>query len=653
MESIQTSSTSVRNEFNKFSQSKVIAEYIWNSFDADANEVHLRYTVDDLDTALSLSITDDGVGINPETHEQTFGKFKDSPKRKLSSPTIRGKKGLGRFSFHKISKSIIWDSFTSTSSCSIIIDSDTLNNYEVNNVRDSFRPVSTGTRVEFIGVSNNGVSGHFIESQVLPILSQEFSWLLASSNKKRIIVNGEDLRILERTVKDVDFTLYGNIFIANLVNWDVNPKEGSFIYFLDSTEKIVHKINSGLNKKNGFYSSAYVKSDFFDEYIFSDSDLLDGKTEQQFAIYSEVKDKLISLLKDLHDSFREKAAEKLIDIYEEEGIFPDHSGDSIPLKKWKDESLKNTIRVLYSAEPSLFSSHLNKTQKRIIVKLLDKLTVSPSNDLFDVLNGVVSLNNEEQKKLADILKETSLGNIANAISEIRSRQKVINIINALNEEHTKTTKEVGEIQSIVENNLWLFGEKYHLLTAEEPDFEQALRKLLSIHGNEEYYQKGTVVHPDKNKEMDIFAIRRNFDVDERGNEFYRCLVVELKRPSDTLKDKHLEQILNYFKVISSHHIFNDGLHKWDLVLAGRKITETPTARTMIDAQLDNSKNHGEPGLLMKTENFKVSIKPWGQIFSEHSIRHKHLLKHLETNKTKIGDNKDDLVSVAVSVGKSI
>ncbi|SHE39463.1 Histidine kinase-, DNA gyrase B-, and HSP90-like ATPase [Marinomonas polaris DSM 16579] len=653
MESIQTSSASVRNEFHKFNQSKVISEYIWNAFDANANEVHLRYITDGLDTVQSITITDDGDGIDPNTHELTFGKFKDSPKRALLSPTIKGQKGLGRFSFHKLAKAVIWDSVTSSNSCSIKIESDSLNNYDVDHKRECFSPVRTGTRAELLGVSESNISGKFLNTQVIPILIQEFSWLLASSSRKSIFINGEPINLLGHQKKSIKFNVNSISFDVLLISWNEKPKENSYVYFVNSEDKIKNKINSGLNKKNGFYPSAYIKSEFFGGFDFLETDLINDKSAEHNKIYDEVKHRVLCLLKDLHDEFREIAADKLIDLYEKEGIFPDHSKDSIPMRKWKYESLKNTIRVLYSAEPSIFGSHLNKTQKRIIVKLLDKVTVSPSDDLFDVLNGVVSLNNEEQSKLADILKDTSLGNITNAISEVRARKKVIDIVNDLNEEYTKATKEVGEIQSVVESNLWLFGEQYHLLTAEEPDFEQALRELLSIHGNEEYYQKGSIKHPDKNKEMDIFAIRRNFDVDEKGNEFYRCLVVELKRPSDTLKDKHLDQIQKYFKVISSNHIFNDGLHKWDFVLAGRKITNDPLARTMIDAQLENSKSHGEPGLVMKTDRFKISIKPWSQVFSEHNIRHKHLLKHLESNKTKVVSGKDSLIEQAISIGKTI
>ncbi|MCD1585514.1 ATP-binding protein [Halomonas sp. IOP_14] len=653
MESLETSSASVKNEFQKFKQERVLSEYIWNSFDANASEVNIKFSANETGTLESLSVSDDGLGIDPEEHEETFGKFKDSPKKRVSSPTIKGQKGLGRFSFHKIAKAAIWDSVSEKSSCSIVIDSEFLNNYEVNHKRDIFNPVKTGTNVEFIGVYEHNLSEDFVLNRIQPSLSKEFSWLIASSKKKNIYINGNVVPILNHIHHTESINVGGYVFDISVYIWDEKPNENSYIYFSDANEKIILKEHSKQNLKAGFYSSAYVASDFFNGFNDKPDDLLSTLDNNEKEILREIKEKAFSLLKDLYAAFRNEAADKLIEQYESEGIFPEYKNDSIPLKRWKDESLKNTIRVLYGAEPSLFSSHLNKTQKRIIIKLLDKLTVSPNDDLFDVLNGVVSLDHEEQRKLADILKETSLGNITNAISEIRSRKKVIDIINELNEEHSKTTKEVGEIQTVVENNLWLFGEKYHLLTAEEPDFEQALRELLAINGNEKYYQKGSVTHSDKNKEMDVFAIRRNFDVDEKGNEFYRCLVVELKRPSDTLKDKHLDQIQKYFKVINSNHQFNDGLHKWDFILAGRKITDDSLARTMIDASLENSKSHAEKGLVMKAGNFSIFIKPWSQIFSEHNIRHKHLLNHLEFDKAKITGTRSELVRDAQNIGSDI
>ncbi|WP_271271478.1 ATP-binding protein [Aliamphritea hakodatensis] len=655
METIETSSNSVKNEFSNFHTDKIISEYIWNSFDANANEVKINYEDNDLGTIDSLHISDNGDGIDPEHHEATFGKYKDSPKKKNSSPTIKGQKGLGRFSFHKISSKAIWDSVSTNSSCSISIGSDSLNNYEVNHKRDFFQPQNTGTNIEFIGMHEKSFSRSFIENSVIPTIQKEFSWLLVANNKNNIYVNNERLEVLEHVNKTYSNKIGEFDFEVKVVIWKEKPKENSYIYFTDSQNKVCHKELSKVNLKTGFYTSSYVSSSFFNNFDANHNDMISSPQNIDSDEYKHIKRFVRDKLKDLLLEFRNKAADKLIEEYESEGIFPEHSDDSVALRGWKHESLKDTIKVLYSADPKIFSSGLNKTQKKILIKLLDRITLNPNDDLFDVLNGVISLSREEERQLAKILKVTTLSNITKAIDEIKQRQYVLQIINSLNEDYTKETKEVGEIQSIVENNLWLFGEQYHLLTAEEPDFEAALCELLKIHGNENYYQKGSLTNKHKNKEMDIFSIRRTIEVDEIGNEYYRCLVVELKRPSDTLKDKHYTQIQNYYSVISSSPLFNDGKHKWDFILTGRKITDDPNAKAIMQGQLNSMKPHGEPGLLLNTDNFRMYVKPWGTIFSDHSIRHKHLLKHLKLNQNKqqITSPKEELVNKAITIGQDI
>lgn len=653
METISTSTTSVANEFRNFKHEKVLAEYIWNSFDADASIVNINYAIDDLGTIQSLLIIDNGKGIEKQEHKNTFGQFKDSPKQRISSPTIKGKKGLGRFSFHKIARKAIWDTVTEIDAFSIEIESDSLNNYNIIEKRNIFTPSTTGTQVELIGVSESNLTNDFIKNKVEPILKQEFSWLLASDSKKKIYLNNSQLEILDHIKTEDKLNINDHEFNISTFIWSNKPKDASYIYFSNSSGKIIYKTRHEQDYKSGLYFSLYIKSIFFDSFKIQPNDLASENKEADISVYEELKEKIKYILMDMHFNLRSKAADKLIEQYEKEGVFPENKEDSAHLKSIKHNSLKNTIKVLYSADPHLFSAQLNKTQKKIIVKLLDKISFGQSDDLFEILNGVISLTHEDQAKLAKTLKETTIKNITNAIAEVKERQKVIEIIKSLNEDHTKTTKEVGEIQSIIENNLWVFGEQYHLLTAEEADFEKSLKELLSIHGNEEFYQKGTVNHPDKNKEMDIFAVRRSFDVDENGKEFYRCLIIELKRPSDTLKDKHYNQIMRYYSVISSDHSFNDGCHKFDFILAGRKITDDPTARTMINMQLENSKSHGEAGLLSKMNNFKVYIKTWGQVISEHDIRHKYLLKHLDFNREKISQEKTDLVNQAVAIGEKI
>lgn len=328
MATLETSSASVRNEFNKFSKERVFSEYIWNAFDADATEVFIKYSPDELGLIQSLSISDNGAGIDPESHEKTFGVFKDSPKRKYYSPTTRGKKGLGRFSFHKLARYAIWDSVTESNSCSIKIHADSLNNYDVDKKRDTFQPSRTGANIEFFGVAENNVSEYFIEKLVKPEIKQEFSWLLASTLGRKIYFNGEPISILDHSRREVEIQVSGEHFSTIMILWSEKPKEESYIYFENSSGRIVYKQLSGLNRKHGFYPSIYLHSSFFDKFEFREGDLF--SSERDGGIFKDLISKVDSYIRDAYNAFRAKAADKLIEQYESEGLFPEHGGILLP-----------------------------------------------------------------------------------------------------------------------------------------------------------------------------------------------------------------------------------------------------------------------------------------------------------------------------------
>ncbi len=142
------------------------------------------------------------------------------------------------------------------------------------------------------------------------------------------------------------------------------------------------------------------------------------------------------------------------------------------------------------------------------------------------------------------------------------------------------------MQAIVENHYWLFGEQYHLLTSAEPDFNEALRRLLyETTGNADPV---TVEHDDANKEMDIFMTKRN-----RTSGYYENIVVELKRPSVSIGEAELSQVKKYMRVIQSDDRFNSSDSKWVYYLVGNHFTKN----NYIQGELETNKHHGESGLV--------------------------------------------------------
>ena len=80
---------------------EAICEYIWNGFEAGATKVEVTYTLNSLDGIDTITIIDNGKGIEFESLEDTFGAFLASQKNSLSvSVKSKDNKGKGRFSFN-------------------------------------------------------------------------------------------------------------------------------------------------------------------------------------------------------------------------------------------------------------------------------------------------------------------------------------------------------------------------------------------------------------------------------------------------------------------------------------------------------------------------------------------------------------------------
>ena len=177
----------------------------------------------------------------------------------------------------------------------------------------------------------------------------------------------------------------------------------------------------------------------------------------------------------------------------------------------------------------------------------------------------------------------------------------------------------------------LFGEKYTLVTAAEPRFEKALREYIKILTGED--TDITIDHEDKNKEMDIFAVRQNIENDNINN-----IVVELKSPKVALGQKQYNQIYKYMDVISKQEQFNGNNTTWEFYLVGNKFDNSG----FIENQFENAKIHGEKSLVYKVKNYKIYIKTWSEIFNEFEIKHKFLQDRLQIDREKIMKEYDDI-----------
>ncbi|EEJ3798571.1 hypothetical protein C0715_000241 [Salmonella enterica subsp. enterica serovar Gaminara] len=635
---------SVLSQLEGLAPNKALCEYVWNAFDAGAKNIYIKAIPNGLSGLSEISVYDDGEGMRYSELDQTFDRFLDSQKKTLKTPVTRGRKGKGRFSFVKFAARARWNT-TSTDGekFSIELVSSHVNEYSVSPPTISSKDPS-GTLVTFDSIS---IGIDEFEQDIVPYVQNDVSWLMLAHKDMSVYINDEKIKPIDYISQVYFKSMNDYSFDIKTVQWSDKPVvEKSYIYFLNSNGRVVHKELSELNGKQ-FYCSAYVQSEWFDTFDINNDLISESSHNIDADEFKFILSSVRACLREEYRKFKTNVADQLISQYLADGIFPDYTSDNVMYNEFRRSQLIETVKIIYEAEPALFSKSLNKKQKKILIKLLDRIVETNNlSNLFDIFEGIIELSDAEVNKLSGVIRRSSLSNITKTISFINDRLDVLDYFSKLLNDPNKDTYEVKHIQKVIEDNLWLFGEQYTLLASEEDKFDHALRVFLKdVKGfDEEHYNKYSVEHPDKNKEMDIFAALKGKRCDDKDNTYFHCIVIELKRPSVKLTDKEFEQVKRYKNVISSHSEFMGDNTRWDFILVGNEISDSRITSANIMDEIESNRQHGEFGLVQKSGNKRIYIKTWKQIINEFELRYHELTDKLKLKELNIQENTPDALT---------
>ncbi|WP_313558810.1 ATP-binding protein [Ruminiclostridium cellobioparum] len=635
MENVQIFADGIKRSLNKYSVENAICEYIWNGFDAKANRVDIEFNKNSTEMAVDLTITDNGYGINRNDLKSKFKPFYQSekeynPNESRNTSAVHGKNGVGRLTFFKFAKSARWqtvykDSNNKNYKYSINVNENSLEKYDASEQKETSE--EAGTKVIF----ELNIPIYF--DSVLEYIKTEFCWFLELNKNQEysIYVNKEKL-VYSDLIFDSDCFVYNSIndnkFTIDFVQWKEKiNNEYSRYYFIDNNDKEINKDTTKLNNKGDrFFHSVYIRGEFFDLGFPRDKTIEGQLTlEQRRCRNDELKELLNEVNRFLwkkRKPFLKQYTEMLIDEYEKESVFP--MFDNSIIGNYQKAELQNVVRELYQVEPKIFTN-LNKTQKPTFVRLLNLILETGENDgLFEILSQIIELDELERNELADALKVSKLSNVVKTIKLIQDRYKAVNELRELVFNEDVYANEVFHLQRFIENHYWIFGEKYNLVTAAEPKFEEALRRYKYLLTGDD--EKTHINSPDKNKEMDIFAVRVNMNSGTVNN-----IIVELKHPDKKLGEKEFNQVKKYLNVIKNEPEFNTVSANWDFILVGNSLDKS----NYIQGEYDNAKNHGEKALAYKSGNFKIYVKLWSEIFDEFECNHNFLNEKLKIERNRI------------------
>lgn len=645
-EKVQIDTNGIKKVLKNYRPEEAIAEYIWNGFDARAKTVKIDFEeLGGLGALSSISISDNGTGIDHKGLTSKFKPFLHSDKQvddylERHKSITHGKNGYGRLTFFSFAQTAVWTSRflneKKVNEYDISIDSNTLENYQVVGSPKEVKGSETGTTVKFTGIFD--VTKDFVLASLKEYLQIEFGWFLELYKDKdfEIYINGEKLTydaiIGERESTKVIFDKTKAEFELSFVRWNKPLKnEYSRFYLIDQYGDEKWKGTTRLNNKGDeFYHSVYVKSEYFDTFVYN----VEQSEEQQTLIghsksddaYKYLEDEVTKYLRNKRRPFLEVYVDQKITDFKKDGVIP------LPKNDWdipKNVELTNVIKGLYVIQPKIFTSATDD-QKKIFVRLLDSLLDTDEREsILKVIDEVLGLDENDKKELLELLKVTKLSSVIRTAKLIEERFTVVNQLKEVVFNKTLKANERDHLQKILDRHFWIFGEEYSLVSSTEVKFEKAISQHNYLLRGEKKEVKST--HPDKNGEMDLFLLRQSVYTDTIEN-----LVVEIKSPTINLGMDEVSQLKKYKSVITSLPECNASNMQWKFILVGNKFDTSG----FIEGEIESAKTHGEKhkGLIHSADNSKMYVKTWSEIFSDFDCRHKFLQDRLKIDRDIL--NKD-------------
>lgn len=627
---------------------QAIVEYIWNGFDANAQTVRIDYQANEVGCLTDLTITDDGFGINRKNLEQTFGVFLSSQKKRTFQRTsdVNGKKGKGRFSFHDFATSVVWttryvDENQVMKQYQITIYVEDLTNYDVSEEIIVDDPtLRTGTEVRFINIVNLYQS-YLTSASFTDHIAQKFAWFLCLNKSRHyaIFLNSVefDYEYLFGNRDEFQLNINESIFDVTYIRW--NRKIGDKFYFYmlkgDFTEncKILTSFN---NNTIDFYHSIYVTSKYFDNFVFEEnpSTRLDGITNQLDATYRLLMKELKKRLTAYESQFaKEISANILIKKFEDKGVLPSFKNTKYDLERKKD--LEEAIKNIYIVQPKIFKG-LKPAQEKTLVGFLNLLLDSNERDrIISILDGIITLSEEEREQLSNVLRSTTISRINRMVNMMHDRYEVIETLRKLVYDLSKFTNERDHIQKIIEVNYWLFGEQFHMVSHDE-SFENLISKYLYILDGEDAKPE-VIGSEERNRRPDIFMCRQYIHPYLDSNLIEDNVIVELKRPNVEIGVVQYRQIEDYMNLIKNEAQFNSQLRTWKFYVVSKELSKD------VKDKYRSFEHFNKRFLVNKVDNYEIYAMSWDDVFKSFELQHNYILEKLGFDKSKI---KGEITSVS-------
>ena len=588
-----------------------LAELIWNGLDADASEVEVSLEKNLLDGVEAIRVVDNGVGFSLEAAQEGFGKLGGSWKKTRERTPgegrlLHGKDGKGRFRAFALGARVRWES--------CVLQSEDEHGVCVEGTAEDLKHFE----IQPVEIDRMGTT--VIVSQVwddLPNLEharvrEELTEVLALYLRKypSVQITYLGARVSPDLIEDrstvismepieIDGTIVDDIELE-IVEWE-RPTSRS-LYLCDDEGFTLSRTAPHIHAP-GFHFTAYLRTSFF-------------RTIEDSLSLGEAHPGLQLVLDaaktHLRNHFRARSADQVreqVVSWRESDVYP-YAGEPQDAVEKAERQVFDVLAYNVAQYMPTFAA-ADKGTQRFSFKLLRQAIEENPESLRRILVDVLELPPESQDELAGLLERTSLAGMITAAKEVTDRLSFLRGLELLvfNPESKKQLLERAQLHRILAEEAWVFGEEFRLtlddqsLTEVLKKHEAILRRELpeTVSDNLSVEDLPEVLREDGSRGIvDLMLSRR---VPQGREEEREHLVVELKRPSQTINSAVAQQIRSYAFAVQRDERFRDTKTRWEFWAVSNRITD------QVRWEMEDRPNR----ILKKSDNLTVRVVTWGEL----------------------------------------
>lgn len=591
---------------------RAIVELVWNAIDAEAGTVKVELERTDTEGICQVRVVDDGHGITSDEVEATFGRIGGSWKKlmqksKNGKRPLHGSRGEGRLRAFALGSRVTWASHSDNTAGvrqSVTIRGDRSNRHVFSwDARSSNEP-DTGTTV----------TAYNDEQRSLAALDSDGTLAVLRSHFAPVLLNETDLvieydltpltpreEVLHDTTIEVPFEAESGSFACTLrvIEWRTGKHRA--IYFSTDGTHFVYE-EAGTDVEGQFPFSAYVTWDGLDQDAVALLGLGDMAPEPVGDLWKAARE---AIREHFVARRRERRREQVKD-WQDEGIYP-YKG------KPKTESEK-AERAVFDVVSGTLVPHISKKRNdaRLTLALLRDALRHDPDKLTTIIHEVVALSDTDRDTLTNLLSETSLSAIIRSSNLITSRHKFLTGLQHLlfDPLDSPTVGERDHLHKIIEHELWIFGEEYHLMNSER-SLTELVRTHLRLEGLPTKDVETVRRWDSKTGRVDLHLAAAY-----RQHDRVRHLVVELKAPDIKAGRRELDQVEDYANAVHATAAFS-GNAEWDFILATTDFDEVVQNRIFRNSKtgqfFESTNKPGRPLV-------RAYVRRWSDLIDENKRR---------------------------------